>query len=521
MTTDFAVASTAQPQAAKAIGLGRRVRLGLESLFPIAPGRPVARREVWLAVALVVVAAVVSLFRVTGTGALESIWQEDANDVLTAAYYRTNAKTLLDPLSGYYIVGARTLGALAALFPVSWAAAVLSISAAVVLGMMVLLVYIASGAHFSSTLARIMVTVPLLIAPVAENNRSEIYNRPVCLHLFSLYLLFWVVLWVPVKRVPRLVAIGVAGLAAATTVLTIAFIPLALLRAFVRRDRTSVAILGVLVAGAAANTALMQSGSLASRGGIMYPDPAAALLDYAVWALPTSLLGYSATSGLGAFHFLTAWDADPWGAVKPHLALIVLSWLMVLAIIGLAAARRFTRPAWLLACCAFAHSVGLSCMLVMAQGNEYRYLLPVELLLFAGIVALLPPIAGGARAHAPLIAFAVFVAVIGAVNFRWDDTYRGNAPRWTDQVRKASIVCRTRPEVREVLVRSAPQPWGSVIHVPCHRLTEVRPWDCPEPRCVSVEGRGEKKNPAARIRRVSLLTSMQPEPSMQPELGRA
>jgi hypothetical protein len=478
----------------------------LEPLFPIAPGRPIVRRDVWLAVAVVATAAVASLLRVTGTGALQSIWQEDGNDLLTAAYYRTGIKTIVDPMNGYYLVGARLLGALAALFPVSWAAAVLSISAALVLGLMALLVYIASGAHFSSTLARVMVTVPLLIAPVAENSRNEVYNRPVCLHLFALYLLFWVVLWVPAKRIPRLVAIGVAGLAAASTILTIAFIPLALLRVLVRRDRAGLAILGALVAGAAANVALMQGGTVAARGGVMYPDPAVALLDYAVWALPTSLLGYSATSGLGAFHFPTAWEADLWGTVKPHLALIVLSWLMVLTIVGVAATRRFTRPSWALAACAFAHSVALLCMLVMAQGNEYRYLLPVELLLFAGLVALLAPLSTFAKAHAPLIAFSVFVAVIGAVNFRWDDTYRGNAPRWTEQVREAAIVCRSRPEVREVLVRSAPQPWGSVIHVPCHRLTEVRPWDCPEPRCVSVNGQSAKKNPAARIRRVFLYT---------------
>jgi hypothetical protein len=308
-----------------------------------------------------------------------------------------------------------------------------------------------------------------------------------------LYLLFWVVLWVPAKRASRLVAIAVVALAAASTILTLVFIPLALLRVLVRRDRSGMVILGVLVAGAAANLLLMQGGTVAARGGVMYPQPAVALLDYVVWALPTSMFGYSATSGLLAFHFPTAWEADLWGTVKPHLALIVLSWLMVLSIIGLAAIRRVTRPSWLLATAAFAHSVALLCMLVMAQGNELRYLIPVELLLFAGLVALLLPITEGrslARANAPLIAFAVFLTVIGAINFRWDDTYRGHAPRWTDQVRKAAIVCKSRPEVREVLVRSAPEPWGSVIHVPCHRLTEVRPWDCPEPRCVPINGMG-------------------------------
>jgi hypothetical protein len=467
----------------------------LETLFPAAPGRVISRRDVWLASGVVVFAAVVSLLRVTGTGALQSIWQEDGNDLLTAAYYRTGAKTILEPMNGYYVVVARALGVLAAFLPVSWAAAVLSISAALVLGLMVLLVYIATGAHFSSTLARVMVTLPLLIAPVAENNRSEIYNRPVCLHLFGLYLLFWVILWMPTKQAPQIIAIAVAGLAAASTIVTLAFIPFALLRVIVRRDRAGIGILGMMVIGAAANLLLMRGGTVAARGGAMYPDPLGALLDYVVWAVPTSMLGYSATSGLGAFHFPTAWHADLWGTVKPHLALIVLSWVIVLAIVAVAA-RRYTRPLWLLAMAAFAHSVALLCMTVMVQGNEPRYLLPVELLLFAGLVALLLPIANGhslTRASAPLIAFAVLVAVVSAVNFRWDDTYRSHAPRWTDQVRKAAVVCKSRPEVREVLVRSAPEPWGSVIHVPCHRLTEVRPWDCVEPECVTINGMGIPK----------------------------
>ncbi|WP_203909611.1 hypothetical protein [Rhizocola hellebori] len=493
MTTDFAVATPAAPQAAKASSLGRRVRNGLEALFPIAPRRALSRRDIWLGIAVVVVAAAVCLLRVTGTGALQSIWQEDGNDLLTAAYYRTGAKTIFDPMNGYYLLGSRWFGVLAAFFPVSWAAAVLSISSALVLGLMVLLVYIATGAHLSSKLARFMVTVPLLIAPVAENNHNEVYARPVCLHLFALYMVFWVLLWAPEKRISKIVAVAAVGLTAASTILTIVFIPLALLRVFVRRDRTGMALLGVLVVFAAANLVLMQNGTVAARGGVMYPEPMVALLDYVVWGLPTSMLGYSATSGLGAFHFPTAWDADLWGTVKPHLPLIVLSWVMVLGIVGLAAIRRFTRPSWPLAAAALTHSVAMLCMMVMAQGNELRYLIPVELLLFAGLVALLLPIAKGrsfARANAPLIAFAVFLAVIGAINFRWDDTYRGHAPRWTDQVHKAAVVCKTRPEVREVLVRSAPEPWGSVIHVPCHRLTEVRPWDCVEPRCVPINGMG-------------------------------
>ena len=68
-----------------------------------------------------------------------------------------------------------------------------------------------------------------------------------------------------------------------------------------------------------------------------------------------------------------------------------MAWLIVVAIIAVAGSRRFTRPAWLLATVAAGHHVGLMAMMVVAQGNEQRYLLPVKLLLFAALTLVLLP----------------------------------------------------------------------------------------------------------------------------------
>lgn len=470
----------------------------LRALFPTSAGRALTRRDVLLASLAVTAATIVSLLRVSGTGALETIWQEDGNSLLTLALYRTNAKTLLDPMNGYYVVVARAIGVLAAMLPVSWAAAVMSITAALLLGLMALLVYVASGSHLDSRLARFLVTVPLLIAPIAENSKTEIYNRPVCLHLFALYALFWIILWVPTKRVSKIVAVTVAGAAAASTLVTIVFIPLVLLRLWVRRDRTGIGILAMLVLGAAANALhILINGE--QRGGMMYPEPLIALWDYVIWAVPSSMLGYRATSGLSTFHFPT-WTADTSAAMSANLGVVLLGWAAVGLVVAVAATRRFSKPAWLLAAVAIAHSIALLCFTVMAQGNEPRYLLPVELLLFAALTVLLLPIVG--RPPVALAAFAVFMAVVSAFNFRWDDTYRANSPKWTEQVRKATAECVQRPELQDVHIRTAPDPWGSLIYVPCHRLREVRPWDCPEERCAwfpdPANPAGRQPEPAAR-----------------------
>ncbi len=510
-TTDVALGDPAPPAVRDRRG-GLFARLAV--LFPTAPMRVLTRRDVLLGTLLVVAAAVVSMLRITGTGALQSIWQEDANEVLTEAYYRTPAKTIISPLNGYFTLVPRLLGVLAAFLPVSWAAAVLSISAALVFGLMVLLVYVASGAHLSSPLARVVVTAPLVLSPMAENLRTEVYARPVCLHLFALYVLFWVVLWAPVRRAAKWIAITTAFLAAMSTLLTITLIPLALMRVVVRRDRTGWGILGSLLIGAAGNAVIMAGGG--SNRQVMYPEPLVALWDYVVWGVPGSVLGYRATEGLLGFHFPTNWQFDVSAILAAHIWVILLSWVVVLAVFAVAATRRFTRPAWLLAAVAFAHSIAMFCFMVMAQGNEPRYLVPVELLVFAGLAVLLLPRqsnGGGLlprqtgtgsalgrpwswRANAPLLAFAILIAVVSAFNFRWDDTYRSHAPLWTEQVRKATIECKQRPELKEVLVRSAPEPWGSVVSVPCHRLTEVRPWDCVEPRCAPINGLPPLTRPA-------------------------
>jgi hypothetical protein len=302
-----------------------------------------------------------------------------------------------------------------------------------------------------------------------------------------LYTLFWILLWVPTRRLPRYIAVITAGLAAGSTILTVGFIPLALLRVLVRRDRTGIGILTMLVAGAAANALLIHNGGGAGRG-VQYPYPLTMLPDYGIWALPTSVLGYRATIGLGLIHLPPAPSSQFWGVAGNYLGVIVVSWLMVLAIVAVAASRRFTRPAWLLAAVAAAHSVGLMAMMVMAQGNEQRYLLPVELLLFAALTLLLLPSdrLPAWRSRAPLVAFAVFVAVVSAFNYRWNDTYRSHAPRWSDQIAEATAACQ-RPSLVNVYVRSAPEPFGSLVLVPCHRLRD-RPWDCDEPRCTLING---------------------------------
>jgi hypothetical protein len=465
----------------------RSIMAGLNSIFASTPDRPRTRRRTWLAMLVVAVGTVVSLLRTTGTGPLQSIWEEDGRDILTDPLFMSGARVLARPAVGYFVLVPRIQGEIAAFFPLAWSAAVLSISSALLCALMTLLVYHTSGAHLKSRLARFMVSAPMLVAPVAENIRSEIYNRPVCLHFFALYTVFWVLLWVPARRSGRIVAISTVFLSAFSTILTVGFIPLALLRAITRRDRTSISMLLILGSGAVANLVARQTG-YATRGVTMRPDPLWALGDYFFWGLPTAMLGYRATESLEKLPS-QFWGSAFWQVVGDNALIIGASWLIVAAIVVLAATRRFTRPAWLLALVAGGHSIGLLFMMLIAEGtSEYRYLYPMEMLLFAALTMLLLPSDrfSPTKALTPLVVFAVFVAAISSMNYRWDNTYRAQAPRWTDQLDRAAADCQSHPLRQKVYVRSAPAQFWSVVVIPCSRLRS-RGAQCADPSCAWID----------------------------------
>ncbi len=79
-----------------------------------------------------------------------------------------------------------------------------------------------------------------------------------------------------------------------------------------------------------------------------------------------------------------------------------------------------------------------------------------------------------------MLAAALLLAA--AFNYRWTDTYRAHAPLWTNQVRQASQLCHADRSLDEVIVRGAPQPWWSIVRVPCRDLRPL-PQGCVRPTC--------------------------------------
>jgi hypothetical protein len=209
--------------------------------------------------------------------------------------------------------------------------------------------------------------------------------------------------------------------------------------------------------------------------------------------VPSSVFGFRATASLADLHL---WFVR---TVQQNAGLIVAAWLVLLAVVvcaAIGARRGWLRPQWRLAALAAGYSAGLNVMMVMANGAiAQRYLLPVELLLFAAVVALLLP-GPGWPAGVPLMIFTVFLLGVSAVNYRWHNTYRAQAPVWTEQVAAAREMCRRDPALSQVVIRGGPQPFWSIVTVPCQVLLPRPP--CPPPRCVYLDP------PRQAVRRVGV-----------------
>ncbi|MDQ7910853.1 hypothetical protein RB614_40810 [Phytohabitans sp. ZYX-F-186] len=441
-----------------------------DALFPEAPTTPVTPRRIAVAAAFVGFGVVYSLGRVRGpgAGALDTVWAEDGANFLHDAANMTPYDAFTTPLNGYYHFFPRFLAEITTLLPVSaWAACNATLAALTTAGL-ALIVYAASGAHLRHPVLRLLVAVPV-VAQWAAN--GEIVDNVATLQFPALYTLFWVLLAVQARRVGKLAAPVFALVVALSTTLTITLLPLALVRAGLRRDRAGILMAAAMALGVGVQLYTYLSGEAEREIVGMVPnyDPLWNLKQFAELQVPVTYLGES-------------WIRVQIVHTSEHRALVLLAWAILLTAVGLAVWRR-TRPAWLLAGVAAVHAVGLFALqIAMRGGVPGRYLLPSLLLLVAGTVALLRPRSwtGGTSwwgpegfGTVPIVALATLLTVVAIANYRHDHIWRTTSvPSWSKQVTANAALCRADPDLKAVVFRSGPaskRMWGSFA-VPCSRL---------------------------------------------------
>jgi hypothetical protein len=452
-------------------GLRRWAAIGVDWLrsdlfLRTASGR-VGWPKILLAIACVIGGAAVSLSRTVGPGSLNTIWIEDAKNLLSQALNSPFSQTVKTPISGYYQVPARIITEIAIQFPLSWVPGIMAAAAALQYAIYGLVAYIASGPYLRSNWLRLLIAAPTCAIPLAYTQAN---NDLVTVQFIGLYGAFWTVLWIPGTRAGRILSPIVMLSVASTAALAIVLLPLVVARLIVDRSKNAIFLAVCWFLGVLLQASLTLEGK--SKHYLFgFNGPVFVLRNFAFRVVPRALFGESALGGPGTNY---RGDYIPLHVINndAHLALIAGAWAVVAVAIALAAAR-FTDPNWALAVVAglFSLAVFADAMLINTAVVQPRYVIAPALLLYAALVALLrprrregAPFARAAFGWLPVAGFAVLLAVAVTLNFRVTNG-RTSSPAWTSVVKHASAVC-AHPGVTSYLYGHE---WWTVS-IPCSRV---------------------------------------------------
>ncbi len=389
-------------------------------------------------VGALVLGTAASILRQAGPGALDTIWAEDGEIFLAQAVH-DGAGAFTTSYAGYYHLVARLIAGVAALLPPTQAAAALAIGAALVTTVFAIAAYALSGEYLSSTVARLVVSVPVAVLPMAQ---GDVLNSPANLHWTGLYVLFWFVLCRPESVAGKVLSCAGIVLIVGSDILTGVYLPLVAFVLWFHRDRYAVAKAVAFVVPFAVQVLGLLTGASEREG--LTPDPVRAVTGSVLRAAPTALFG-------------ERWVGQTIGVRS--LVFAAVAWLLIgtLLVLGL---RKVIRPRWTLVIAAGVHSALVYIAPVALSGIATpRYNVAPALLLLVTLVALLNDVVG-------VRILAALMLVVCAVNFRVDNA-RADGPAWRTGLEGARAACAADPAGTvsiEVTPLAAP---GWHVALPC------------------------------------------------------
>lgn len=221
--------------------------------------------------ALLVAASVIIMLGRVGSHASNTMWGEDGAVFLQGEHDSGYWHTVLLGYDGYLHLAPRTIAWVASTFPLrDWAIAV-SVTCAVVIGLVAAFVSRALSAY---GLARPIATVSGLLVPLAPIGLYECADVAANIQWYLACGAFWALLWAPRER--RWIAAGavLALITAGSAPLTLTLLPLAVLRLLVTGARDRIVPVAYL-AGAGLTIFTMQH---SRRQGILKPPGIEAFL---------------------------------------------------------------------------------------------------------------------------------------------------------------------------------------------------------------------------------------------------
>lgn len=438
------------------------------SLFPAAPAEA-SRFKGWEAglvvVAFVALGAVLQLFRLGPSTAVNSLWAEDGPVFLGGALTHGFFDSLTNPYAEYLVVMPRLIGEVGAAVPLHDAPLAMNLATVVVIALCGVAVWFASAGQIHSPYLRALLAALMVLCPVGT---IEAVATPTNIAWYMTFAVFWLLLWRP-RTTPGAwlggLLIFVTGL---STPGTLFFAPIALLRAVAIRGRRDAIVLGSYALAAAIQVVAMAVNTEEIAGDTWSENILTAFLQRVV---DGSVLGME----LGG----ETWVDWGW----PFLIAIVVAVVAYLTVMSLrsnsnrllAAIAVVTSIAMFLTS-GYTRAVGD--VMVWRDGvyNDFggRYAIVPTLLLISAILALLDAhCRSSPRARRPILAVAIAALLLTSLVTSFD--VRGvvgrEGPRWDDAVRAATTKCEAGTRT-EVPVPIAPAGWS--VPVSCGSLVEAR-----------------------------------------------
>ncbi len=388
------------------------------------------RRGLIAAVAGWVLAATwLQLVRGPGQRAYDVMWAEDST-FLNQAMRHGLWHNLTTPHAGYLQVVARLLAQPAAHLPLEWAAAWLAASAAIVVALISVLVWFASGRLLRSRWARGLVAALVPLLPQAGFEINAAVND---LHWYLAFAAFWVLLAAPRSVRGQAGAAAVCVLAALSDPLTALVLPAALV-GVLRAPRKRIA----LIAPAAMLVALAVQGWVHLAWATDYRASTTDLTDLPViYGLRVVL------SALTGDHLL--------GPVYQSFGLLAVIFAVLVAAAGLAVLIRLATPTVrpvvavsLVSSIAYlVVAVGLRGTADFLDREDFslggsRYTVVPLLLLWTAIIVLLDQL----RTRTFAVGITAAFLAVQLLSDWAAPTVRSNGPSWRSGVRTAAEECK-------------------------------------------------------------------------------
>lgn len=452
----------------RAAGTIGRVRQHLESsLFPEAPENA-GRFKGWEAglviVSLVAIAAVLQLFRLGPSEALNSLWAEDGAVFLGGALTHGFFDAMGTAYAEYLVVTPRLIAEAGTLVPLDDAPVAMNLVTVVVISLSGLAVWFASAGHIHNPYLRALLAALMILSPVCT---IEAVATPTNIAWFMTFAVFWLLFWRPKTTWGACLGGVLIVLTGLSTPGPLFFAPIALLRAVTVRGRRDAIVVGSYAVASAVQLFAMANNTETVPGGHTWANTIfTAFLQRVV---DGSLLGFE----LGS----EAWVEWGWTfliAISVAVGIYLVTMLLRVSSNRLFAAIAVAASVAFFLATGYTRALGDVIVWHNGEFNNFagRYTIVPVLLLLSGLLALLDSHYRSSRMRFPALGIAVAAILLVSIVTSFDvrgEIGRGGPP-WDESLHTSAAECEAK-HLTEVPVATAPEGW--VVNVHCKDLTAV------------------------------------------------